>query len=179
MLGNFVILAKSLIPDTAGEIGFLLLLHNLEQTRLCAVVDHLACLALHRCAPGVRLHAAASATSAHRSIGFDNYVPDFAGSAAALPELSVDDNSATNSGAAEDSQHRRVVATRTELILCDNSNLYVIGKDHRCAKRLPHWLYDLHAPEPIGQIGCAAESASLRINLARTTDTNTNKFCAG
>src|SRR3954447_16249033 len=91
------VLQRSL-PDPAGEPVATVLLHELEEIRLGALLDLLARLDLHRHAAGVGLHAALAAASAPRTALLDDHVTDFRSCAPSEPRLTVEDQPAADAG---------------------------------------------------------------------------------
>ena len=160
-----VVLLEGLGPHAARQPRAFLLLHDREELGLLALVSAPASLDLHRRSPGVGLEAAATTARAWCAIGLDHHVSDLASSAASEPELVVDDDAAADARTAEDSEHRRVGASRAELGLGHDPHLHVVGQFDGYAEGRAHGSGDSDGAEPVGQVARVADGARIVVDL--------------
>src|SRR5215218_9627919 len=101
-------------PDAAGQALAALLLHDLEQVGLLALLHELARASLHRAAARVGLHAAVAAARALRPADLDDHVADLARGVAAEPQLAVEHHAAADARAPEDAEQGAVALAGAE-----------------------------------------------------------------
>ena len=102
LFGEVVAVVEGALPDAAGQPRFLVLLHQLEEVGLVALLVLAARLGFHRRAAGVGLHAAPAPAGALGAAALDDHVADLPGGAAAEPGLAVEDEAAADAGSPED-----------------------------------------------------------------------------
>ncbi len=127
---------QSPLPDPAGQPVVLVLLHDLEQVGLAAVLVLGSRLGLHRRPARIGLDASAPPAGALRAALLDHHVSDLAGTAAPQPRLAVEDQPAADPGAPEDSDERLVGTSGAELELGLGCHLHVVADLDRGAELL-------------------------------------------
>ena len=120
-----------------GDAVAALLLHELEDVALVALVDEAAHVALHRGAAGQRLGAAAFAAGTARPLRLEDHVAHFAGDAArAQVELAVEHQAAADAGADEDADHGARAAPAAVGVLAHHRHAHVVvEEDAHAAQR--------------------------------------------
>ena len=131
-------------PDAARQARAVVLLHQLEQVGLAALLlVQLAHVRFHRRPPGIRLHAAAPPARAARAVDLDDHVPDLAGAAAPGPRLAVEDQPAAHAGPPEDARAAsRTAAPRPSLnsasvATCTSLPTATRAAERACERRAP------------------------------------------
>ena len=132
------------LPDAAGQSRFLVLLHQLEEVRLLALLVPAPGLGFHRRAPRVGLHAAPAPAGALGAAALDDHVADLTGRAAAEPRLAVEHQAAADPGSPEDTDQALELAPGAELELGFGRDLDVVADPDLGAESL------LPGPLPAG-----------------------------
>ncbi len=102
LVRHLVVCLQRFVPDTAGEARLTLLLHDLEEVGLLALLVPLASLKFHGGTTGVSLHTTVAAAATQCAVlCHDLHVADFAGGPAADPEFVVDDDSTADACSTE------------------------------------------------------------------------------
>src|SRR5882672_10723864 len=115
------------LPDAAGQAGFPVFLHQLEEVGLVSLFMLATRLGFHRRAARVGLHAALAPARAFGAAALDDHMADLAGRAAAEPGLAVEDEAAADPGSPEDADQALELAPGTEVELRLRRHLYVVA----------------------------------------------------
>ncbi len=130
-VGELVAVLERVFPDRARQARAVVLLGQLEQIGLGALLMLAPRAGLHRRAPGVGLHAAAPPAGALGAVELDDHVADLPGAATAEPRLAVEDQPAADAGAPEDAEHRVIRLAGAERELGLGRHLDVVADQHR------------------------------------------------
>src|SRR3954454_17189091 len=157
-------------PDAAGEALTALLLHDLEEVRLLALADELACPGLHRAAARVGLHAAVAAARALRPADLDHHMADLAGGVAAEPELAVEHDPAADARAPEHPEQRAVALAGAERRLGHGGDVDVVAERDRSAEVVLQRPRERERALPAGEVARARDRAVLVVHVAGRAD---------
>ena len=158
------------LPDAAGQARFVVLLHQLEEVGLVALLVLAARLGFHRRAARVGLHAAPAPAGALGAAALDDHVADLPGGAAAQPGLAVEDEAAADAGAPEDADQALELAPGAEVELGLGRDLDVVADPDLGPQRLLQGLRQREAALPAGQVAGAGDDAGLLVGVAGGAD---------
>ena len=169
-LGEVVVGVDRALPDAAGQARFAVLLHQLEEVGLVALLVLAARLGFHRRAARVGLHAALAPAGALGAAALDDHVADLPGGAAAQPRLAVEDEAAADAGAPEDADQALELAPGAEVELGLGRDLDVVADPDLGPQRLLQSLRQREAALPAGQVAGAGDDAGLLVGVAGGAD---------
>src|SRR6476469_2766592 len=170
LLGEVIAGVEGALPDAAGQPVFLVLVHQLEEVGLGALVVLAARLRFHRRAPGVGLHAALAPARALGAAALDDHVADLPSGTAAEPGLAVEDDAATDPSSPEDPDQALELTSGAEMELSFCSHLDVVADPHWRTERSRERLAEREAALPAGQVAGAADDAGLAVGITWRAD---------
>src|SRR4051812_26454523 len=168
--GEVIAVLQRAIPDAAGEAVAAMLLHDLEEDRLCALLDLPARLDLHRPAARIGLHAALAPAGAAGPALFDDHVADLRRRAAAQPLFAVQDQAAADAGSPPDAEHGVELLAGAELELPLPRHGDVVADLDRRAKLLGEVLGEREGIDPVRQVAGHRDDPGLLVGIARGAD---------
>ena len=148
-------------PHAARQARPLMLLHQLEEVGLAALLDQPLCVEFHGGAPGVGLHAAAPPAGAARPAHLHDHVADLTGPPASRPRLAREDQPAADTRAPEDAEQGAVEAAGSELELGERRHLDVVAEPHLGTELRAERVGERVAAFPAGQVAGADHVAVL------------------
>src|SRR6202012_609209 len=153
------------VPDAAGQPRFVVLLHQLEEVGLLAVLLTAARLRFHRRAARVGLHAAAPAARAFGAAAFDHHVADLPGRAAAEPGLAAEDQAAADAGPPEDADQAVEALAGAERVLGFGRHLDVVADPDFRPQVFFERLAEREGAFPARQVAGGADGSGLLVDV--------------
>ncbi len=157
-------------PDPARQPIAAVLLHDLEQVRLAAVLVLPPRRCLHRRSARVGLQTAPPAAGTVRAAFLDHHVADLSRPAAPQPGLAVQDQPAADPGAPEHPDQRLIGTTGPEAELGLGGDLHVVAHPNRGSEAVAEPRPELELLLPVGQVSRLGDRSGAFVHDPRGAD---------